>query len=243
MWCATWMMTHSSTTGTINNNRNAPAITPLVSAPEDRGPSTNAMLDGPPKEDMLPTTTLKTLDPDVALGHVDDGAAFVDLRAIDAYLDVHIPGSLALLYEFGPGMASRARDCLPLELPLILLRSDGVSMANAAASLRGKGFTVLGELEDGINEWARAKTPPASTETVSGARPPRGNVLDVGDPGARAGADAVRIPIEKLWARVADVSAEDPVVIVSGFGVRAALAVGILERAGRRDVLAWRTRG
>ncbi len=95
----------------------------------------------------MPTTTLRELDVDDARAYVDGGAALVDLRPVDDFLDVHVRGSLPLVYEFGPGMASRARDCLPLDLPLILLGTHDADVDNAAASLRGKGFAVLGTVE------------------------------------------------------------------------------------------------
>jgi hydroxyacylglutathione hydrolase len=190
---------------------------------------------------MVATSTLKSLSLEVADAVVDEGAAFVDLRPIRDYLDVHIPGSLALLYEFGPGMASRARDCLPLSLPLVLLVDDGPDLMNAAASLRGKGFTVLGRLEGGVSDWAKAHGRPASTEVVDA--PAEGaTVLDVSDPGAPEAAGAVTIPIERLWTRVHELEGKGPVVICAGHGIRAALAVGMLERAGI-DVVFWWSRG
>src|SRR5919106_5725752 len=145
---------------------------------------------------MIATSTLKSLTLDEADAAVDEGAAYVDLRPISDYLDVHIPGSLALLYEFGPGMASRARDCLPLSLPLVLLDLGHGELAHAAGSLRGKGFTVLGRVTDGINEWAAAGGSPLSTEVVT---QPQGRVLDVGDPGAKPGENATRIPVDWRW--------------------------------------------
>jgi rhodanese-related sulfurtransferase len=186
-----------------------------------------------------PATTLRKLDVDTALATVDDGAAFIDLRPIPDYLDVHIPGSLALLYEFGPGMAGRARDCLPLELALILLEDGATPLPHAAAALRAKGFTVLGAVADGINEWAARRGTPASTEVLQASSPPAGTVLDVGDPGALPPPGVLRIPVEKLWTRVAHLPSEDPVALVGGRGVRAALAVGILERAGRPEIVVW----
>ncbi|CAN5575403.1 hypothetical protein BH24ACT26_BH24ACT26_19160 [soil metagenome] len=191
---------------------------------------------------MLAPTTLKTLSIDESLAHADDGAAFVDLRPIESYLDVHILASLALLYEFGPGMSARARDCLPLDLPLMLLHTAEARMANAAAALRGKGFSVLGMVEDGINEWAGRRGSPASTELTDASDPPDGTLLDVGDPGARRPEGALRIPIEKLWTRLDEVPDGAPIVVVAGYGVRAALAVGMLERAGVGEVIVWRRR-
>jgi len=189
---------------------------------------------------VLTRTTLRDLDFDDAGTLVDEGAAFIDLRPVDAYLDVHVPGSLELLYEFGPGMAARARDCLPLDLALILLDFGDADLINAAAALRGKGFTVLGSVADGINAWAERRGPPGSTDVVRGAHAPEGLVLDVCDPGAERVPGAVRIPIEQLWRRVDEVASEPHVVVAAGAGVRGSLAVGILERAGVNDIVFWR---
>ena len=186
---------------------------------------------------VLAATTLKTLPFDRAVALVDEGAAFVDLRPIAAYLEVHVPGSLALLYEAGPGMAGRARDCIPLSQDLILLADETAHMGNAAAALRGKGFPVLGQVEDAINAWSAAHGSPASTEVVGDRQPPEGTLLHVGDPGVGPQEGALHIPVERLWERVTEVP-EGSVVLLSGYGVRAGLAVGILERAGR-DVRVW----
>ncbi len=52
----------------------------------------------------------------------------------------------------------------------------------------------------------------------------------------------MQIPIELLWSRVAEVPRSDPVVLAAGYGVRAALAVGILEREGFDRIVFWRSR-
>ena len=176
---------------------------------------------------------------DEALAIVDDGASFVDIRDVNSYLDVHIPGSIGLLYEFGPGFNSRARDCIPLQVPLILLDLGAGDIVHAAASLRGKGFDVRGKLEDGVNRWAERRGGHASTEVVTEL--PEGiHVVHVNDPGTPDMDARYVIPIESLWGRVDEV--ESPrVAVAAGFGVRAAIAVGILERAGK-EVLFWRTR-
>jgi len=187
---------------------------------------------------MPSAPTLRNLDVDEALALVDDGARLVDLRDVGSYLEVHVPGSLELLYESGPGFNSRARDCIPLDVPLVLLDLRANDLVHAAASLRGKGFDVPGKLEDGINRWAERRGSPASTEVVT-ERPEGVTILHVGDPGTTNVEADLTIPIEKLWGRLDEVAA-DRVAIAAGFGVRAALAIGMLEHAGK-EVLFWRT--
>jgi rhodanese-related sulfurtransferase len=189
---------------------------------------------------MPAATTLKVLPFDEALEAVDRRAAFVDLRSAEAYLEVHIPGSLCLLYEHGPGLASRARDCLPLDLPLVLVDAEDLDMDHAAASLRGKGFTVLGRVDDAINRWADSRGVPATTEIVQGTLAGEGTVLDVCDPQAPYAEEAVRIPIDQLWHRIDELEGATRVAVTSGYGIRAALAVGILERAGVDEIMLWR---
>lgn len=178
--------------------------------------------------------TLKDLDLDDAAAAVDAGAAFVDLRPVAEYLDVHIPASLALVYEFGPGLGSRARDCLPLDLPLVLLADATSDLANAAGALRGKGFSVLGSARDGLRSWGDRFGHPASTE-ITTAPASDALVLDVGDPGSNPPEGATRIPAEQLWSRIHEINAPR-VAVVAGYGIRAALAIGILERAGITDI-------
>lgn len=187
---------------------------------------------------MLPTRTLSDLTFAEAEHAVEDGAAYVDLRPMKDHLEVHIPGSLGLVYEFGPGMGARARDCLPLSLPLVLLPGPDVDVLHAAATLRGRGFEVVGELRNGVEEWSAHNGTPASTEQLD--RLPEGTTaVHVVDPGATPPEGAVTIPAETLWNRTGELR-DGPIAIVGGFGLRATLAVGILERAGFGDVsLLW----
>jgi hydroxyacylglutathione hydrolase len=180
------------------------------------------------------TMTLRELDLERALADVEAGAALVDLRPVPEYLDVHLPGSLDLVFERGPGFAQRARDCIPLDVPLVLLDLGHGDPEAAAEALQGKGFTVMGKVVDAINAYAESQGTPASTDVVTDL-PAGAVVLDVGDPGALSPEAAVRIPVDRLWIRASEI--EGPVVAVAaGWGVRAALAVGILERAGLEPV-------
>ena len=184
-------------------------------------------------------TTLMELDREHALDHLKNGAALVDLRAVDEYARRHVRGSISLLYEFGPGMAARARDCLPLDVPLILLRAD-VNMSNAAAALRGKGFSVLGVAESDIDTWSEWGPGPATSPIVERDSQPEGFLLDVGDPRRVAHAQATVVPIERLYASAGELASKPRITVLAGAGVRAALAVGVLERAGVREVSLWR---
>ena len=186
-------------------------------------------------------TPLLELDFDEAQAAVAAGAAYVDLRPTGDYLDVHIPGSLGLMYEFGPGMAARARDCIPLNVRLIVLDDGQSDCVHAAASLRGKGFGVLGVVTDAINKWAETGSV-KSTEVITSLDPPDGAIVDVGDPGAEKYDGALSVPLERLWPRAPELARQSPLAVIAGYGVRAALAVGILERAGAGDVLVWSRR-
>ncbi|MDQ3914807.1 MAG: hypothetical protein M3323_05665 [Actinomycetota bacterium] len=188
---------------------------------------------------MTVTATVKRLELDEALEVVSLGGALIDLRPPATYLETHVPGSIDLVYEAGPGMSSRARDCLPLEIPYALLDLGHGDAAGAAAALRGRGFNVVGAVDDGLNRWAATGENLASTEIVSGDPAPQGTLLHVGDPGAVAPEGAVTIPAEDLWPRTDELAAAGRVVVVAGYGVRAALCVGVLERKGFRDVALW----
>lgn len=192
---------------------------------------------------MTVTTTVKRLTFDEALEVVEMGGAFVDLRPTGAYLDAHVPGSLDVVYESGPGMSTRARDCLPLSIPYVLLDLGHGDLALATAALRGKGFAVAGSVQDGLNQWAAKGRRIASTEVVTGEAAPAGTVLDVADPGAEAPEGALKIPADELWPRCGELDKAKPVVVVAGWGVRAGLAIGILERNGFEEVVMWRPGG
>lgn len=178
---------------------------------------------------------MKELSVGEAEARVAEGAAYLDLRPVRAYLDAHVAGSLSLRYEVGSGMPGRARDCIPLEVPFVLVGLPNHDLVYAAASFRGKGFAVLGALAGGIEAWGNEKGAPASTPIVD--EPAAGaTVLSVGDPGAPQVEGGVHIPVERLWGRIDEVDVSRPVTVVAGKGVRAALAVGMLERAGASDV-------
>lgn len=183
--------------------------------------------------------TLRALDAEQAGAILDRGGLLIDLRPVEDHLARHIRGSVPLLFEAGPGLGTRARDLLPLGGPLALLEDGTSPLDDAAASLRGKGFEVVGYLPaDGWPEEAVAATPAAPIE---GAGPDL-TLLHVGDPGAIVPEGVLRIPAEHLWGRAGELDPAAPLGILAGWGVWAAAAIGILERLGFGDLTFVRTR-
>jgi rhodanese-related sulfurtransferase len=170
-------------------------------------------------------------------------ALAIDLRPIDDYLAGHIHGSIPLLFEPGPGLGGRARDLLPLDAPLVLLDDDVSPMERAADSFRGKGFEVVGALAGGVNAWP---DPLVTTPVIQLADTPDVLALiDVSDPGTALppghGVGA-SIPVERLWEDSGELGRTWDLGVLAGYGVRAAAAVGILEKLGFTRLTFVRTR-
>ena len=192
---------------------------------------------------MIITTTLRALKSDRVRQLLDAGAIVVDLRPTQDYLSAHIVGSIPLLYEAGPGLGGRARDLLPLECRLLLLEDPISPLDKAADALRGKGFDVVGYIAGGVGAWTITKLGGTGVIPLANT-PPHLNLLDVADPGTDipAARPRTRIPAEQLWDRVGELDASEPIGVLSGFGVRAAAGIGILEHLGIRELSLVRTR-
>jgi rhodanese-related sulfurtransferase len=170
-------------------------------------------------------------------------ALAIDLRPIGDYLAGHIHGSIPLLFEAGPGLGGRARDLLPLDARLVLLDDDVSPVERAADSFRGKGFDVVGVLAGGASSWP---DPLVTTPVIQLADAPDVLALiDVSDPGTALppghGVGA-SIPVERLWEESGELGRNWDLGVLAGYGVRAAAAVGILEKLGFTKLTFVRTR-
>lgn len=168
----------------------------------------------------------------------------IDLRPPNDYLSAHVPGSIPLLYEAGPGLGGRARDLLPLDARLVILEDATSPLDKAADALRGKGYEVVGYFPGGVAAWPDAA---GGTPVLSLANAQPGMALvHVADPGTQAPdswPNLVHIPAEELWSRSIELDREERLGILAGWGVRACAAVGILEHLGFRALTFVRTRG
>jgi rhodanese-related sulfurtransferase len=192
---------------------------------------------------LLTSTTmaLRSVDVDRAQTILSRGGLLIDLRLIDEYLERHVRGSIPLLYEAGPGLGGRARDLLPLDARLILLDDGKSSLEDAAASFRGKGFEVVGLIERGVGGWPYQDLTSTRTQSVDTWEPGH-HMLDVADPGTIPPPTATFIPAERLWTKAAELDPTFHFGILAGWGVRAAAAIGILEKLGFRSLAFVRTR-
>lgn len=181
---------------------------------------------------------LLTYSENKARAAVEGGTILIDLGPVEPYLTSHIHASVSVLYEQGPGFGGRARDILPLDGHLLLIRAadGGPSLDHAAAMLRGKGLDVIGCVEQG-GSWPMTRARTASLDDVLGTMP----LLDVRDPGTMAPEGTPVMPVERLWARAGDLDKNAPLGVLAGFGVRAASALGILELLGFEKLTFVRT--
>ncbi len=171
---------------------------------------------------------------------LDEGGLLIDLRPVDDYLDGHLPGSISLLFEDGPGLGGRARDLLPLDARLVLVEDASYPLERAAEMLRGKGFDVPGYLPwrvDSAVSGDLSETPSLTVDEAGGLR-----LLDVADPGTLPVEGVATIPVERLWTRPSELDPKARLGVLAGWGVRAATAVGILERLGIEEIRFVRTR-
>lgn len=192
---------------------------------------------------MATTTILRSLPADRVQRLLEAGSLLVDLRPATEYLQAHITGSIPLLFEAGPGLGGRARDLLPLDARVILLEDPTAPLDKAADAFRGKGFEVVGYFAGGVDAWP---IPAGGTPIISLPYTPLDmTLLDVADPGMLIPPTRrahLRIPAERLWEGAGVLDRGADLGVLGGWGVRAATAIGILERLGLTKLTFVRTR-
>ncbi|ODU05300.1 MAG: hypothetical protein ABS81_08030 [Pseudonocardia sp. SCN 72-86] len=164
--------------------------------------------------------------------------SLLDTRPIDEYSRAHIPGSLAI--PPGPGFSARLRCLATPDVPAVVVGGAGHDVVDLVWRSLTVGFeSIIGELDGGVEAWFAAGLPVIRTQLVPAQRVDGDSrVLDV-----RAKAefvaghipDAVHVELASV-RRAAPALNPRPAVVMCVDGVRAASAVGLLERAGHFDV-------
>jgi rhodanese-related sulfurtransferase len=170
-------------------------------------------------------------------------ALVVDVRATEAYAAGHIPGSLS--NEFRDSFATWLGWLAPPETALLFVRDDEPLERIEEESLLVGYEKFAGWLEGGIEAWAKADKPLATTALVDATEARKALLdgavaLDVREPNEfEAGhvAEAISIPLGQLEARVEELPRDRPIVAYCGHGERSSSGVSILERAGFKTLL------
>lgn len=167
------------------------------------------------------------------------GAQVVDIRSREKYAAGHVPGSIAV--EHGPHLAAYAGWVTPWGSEIVLVSDSEVDLDLAERQLASIGIEGVTSvvLDDSSRaswrghrriDWETFADSPTTTDRV---------LLDVRRPEEwRTGhiEHSVHIPVEELSHRLAEVPAGE-VWVHCQAGFRAAVAAGLLDRAGREVVL------
>lgn len=171
-----------------------------------------------------------------------DGALIVDIRPVSDYARAHVPGALSipLREQFATWLGWLADP----DRPVALIADPDQDLTEAVwqAVKIGYDHQLAGVLEGGMAAWLAAGRPVASTELVTPAdlagQASGRRILDTRQEtefaaGHIPGAENVELG---RIAAAADQLPDEPTVVMCGHGERAAGAVSLLERAGRRGL-------
>jgi glyoxylase-like metal-dependent hydrolase (beta-lactamase superfamily II)/rhodanese-related sulfurtransferase len=178
-----------------------------------------------------------------AIPHFQRGAGLLDTRSKEAYIRMHVPGSVHL--EADEHLSSRVGFVLPPDLPLVLLVDDEAAYRRVVISLARVGYeNILGFLAEGIEGWAAMGLPVASgdVQDISPAQlaalvkeDPGLVVIDVREPWEwRQGhiEGAVLMPLGQLAARLHEIDSSQAVAVVCASGSRSLSAAALLGQKG-----------
>jgi hydroxyacylglutathione hydrolase len=167
------------------------------------------------------------------------GAQVVDIRSREKYAAGHVPGSIAV--EHGAQLATYTGWVTPWGSEIVLVSDSEVELHLAErqlASIGIEGITSVLLDDSSRATWTGHRR--IDWETFAASAPSADRVLlDVRRPEEwRSGhiEHSVHIPVEELAHRLAEVPAGEVWVHCEG-GFRAAVAAGLLDRAGRDVVL------
>jgi glyoxylase-like metal-dependent hydrolase (beta-lactamase superfamily II)/rhodanese-related sulfurtransferase len=191
---------------------------------------------GPAPTDPRP---LRPLDPTTVSALLAGGAAMVDVRPVGDFAAGHVPGALSV--ALGGSFATWLGWLLPPRQQIVVLRNPDQDPDEIVwqATKIGRD-NVDAELLGGIESWAAAGLPVSTIRLVEPGGIAGHRLLDV-----RLNSEfiaghvpgAAHIELGDLSARLDDLPA-GPLAVMCGHGERAMTAASVMERAGRRDLIA-----
>jgi glyoxylase-like metal-dependent hydrolase (beta-lactamase superfamily II)/rhodanese-related sulfurtransferase len=171
------------------------------------------------------------------------GAALLDVRSKDAFVEQHVPGSVNL--QADDQLSNRIGFVLSSDVPIVLLVEDEQTYRQVILSLARVGYEhVIGYLAEGIAGWAAAGLPVTSGDvedlSASELHGMLGNgsdlvLVDVREPWEyQQGhiAQALLIPLGDLSQRVSELDTSNPVAVICATGNRSQSAAALLGQKG-----------
>lgn len=179
---------------------------------------------------------LASLDAVTAGGLVDDGAALVDVRPVEAFAAGHVPRSLSI--PLRPQFASWLGWLVERDRPLVFVADADADREALVRQCLAIGYERLaGEVAGGVDAWAAGGR---SLATVALVRPGQalGTIVDVRQRDEFAAGHLPGALNMELGDSVAHASAlpAGPLTVMCGHGERAMSAASILAAHGRADV-------
>jgi len=191
---------------------------------------------GPAPTDPRP---LRPLDPTTVSALLAGGAAMVDVRPVGDFAAGHVPGALSVALR--GSFATWLGWLLPPRQQIVVLRNPDQDPDEIVwqATKIGRD-NVDAELLGGIESWAAAGLPVSTIRLVepggiAGHRPLDVRLNSEFIAGHVPG--AAHIELGDLSARLDDLPT-GPLAVMCGHGERAMTAASVMERAGRRDLIA-----
>jgi len=167
--------------------------------------------------------------------HLDEGAALVDVRPVEAWAAGHIRGSLA--NSLRDQFASWLGWLVERDQPLVFVVGPDQDRVELVRQCHQIGYDhLLGELAGGTAAWAAAGLPLLQTAVVDAAAV-TGHLLDVRQDREHTDGHipgVAHVELGRLTSVAADLGQVD--AVMCGHGERAATAASLLERDGHPGV-------
>ncbi len=191
----------------------------------------------------------KPLTIQASIPYFQRGAAMLDTRSKEAFVQKHVPGAVHL--EADEQLSNRVGFLLPPDVPIVLFLDDIKDYRQAVYSLARVGYdNIIGYLSEGLDVWEALGLPITSgdvkdikahdlyalIESGNGNRP---TVVDVREPweyqqGHIAG--ALLMPLGDVTRRLEDLDPEKPVAVVCASGSRSQTAAAMMGQKGFKTV-------
>ena len=184
-----------------------------------------------------------------SLPYFQNGAALLDLRPREEFIEQHVPGSVNLQPD--DQLSNLIGFILSPEMPLILLGSNGLDYSVVALSVARVGYeNIVGYLTEGLDAWGQMNLPLTSGDISSidvtelrdmldTASDDGLLLLDVREPWEYARGHvpgAQLIPLDQLSAHLDQLDPETPVATICESGVRSQSAAAVLGQEGFKKI-------